>query len=117
LRIKLSGILFHDSLSRKWNDASGMIVKNKVELSKCDLSQPLGDFIGSDLSKKIRVHLCLSAADTQNPGNYTNLAIIHMNLLRRINFNLWYFQASALGSRHFAPELFDFISKHPAGAH
>jgi ubiquinone/menaquinone biosynthesis C-methylase UbiE len=38
-----------------------------------------------------------------------------MNLLRRLNFNLWYFSRPPWDSGISPPELFDFISKHPAG--
>ena len=38
-----------------------------------------------------------------------------MNLLRRINFNLWYFRRPPWDRGISPPELFDFISKHPAG--
>ncbi len=38
-----------------------------------------------------------------------------MNLLRRINFNFWYFSRPPWDSGISPPELFDFISKHPAG--
>ena len=38
-----------------------------------------------------------------------------MNLLRRINFNFWYFIRPPWDSGISPPELFDFISKHPAG--
>jgi ubiquinone/menaquinone biosynthesis C-methylase UbiE len=38
-----------------------------------------------------------------------------MNLIRRINFNLWYFSRPPWDSGISPPELFDFISKHPAG--
>ena len=38
-----------------------------------------------------------------------------MNLLRRINFNIWYFWRPPWDSGISPPELVDFISKHPAG--
>src|SRR5271157_1705061 len=38
-----------------------------------------------------------------------------MNFLRRINFNFWYFSRPPWDSGISPPELFDFISKHPAG--
>jgi len=38
-----------------------------------------------------------------------------MNLLRRINFNIWYFSRPPWDSGISPPELVDFISKHPAG--
>jgi ubiquinone/menaquinone biosynthesis C-methylase UbiE len=38
-----------------------------------------------------------------------------MNLLRRINFNFWYFSRPPWDTGISPPELFDFISKHPAG--
>ena len=38
-----------------------------------------------------------------------------MNLLRRINFNLWYFSRPPWDSGISPPELFDFLSSHPAG--
>jgi ubiquinone/menaquinone biosynthesis C-methylase UbiE len=38
-----------------------------------------------------------------------------MNLLRRINFNIWYFRRPPWDSGISPSELFDFISKHPAG--
>ena len=38
-----------------------------------------------------------------------------MNLLRRIHFNFWYFRSPPWDSGISPPELFDFISKHPAG--
>ena len=38
-----------------------------------------------------------------------------MNLLRRIHFNFWYFRRPPWDSGISPPELFDFISKHPAG--
>ncbi len=38
-----------------------------------------------------------------------------MNLLRRINFNIWYFRRPPWDSGISPPELVDFISKHPAG--
>ena len=38
-----------------------------------------------------------------------------MNLLRRINFNLWYFARPPWDSGISPPELFDFIANHPAG--
>ena len=40
---------------------------------------------------------------------------IFMNLLRRINFNVWYFRRPPWDSGISPPELLDFISKHPAG--
>lgn len=38
-----------------------------------------------------------------------------MTLLRRIHFNFWYFRRPPWDSGISPPELFDFISKHPAG--
>ncbi len=38
-----------------------------------------------------------------------------MNLLRRIHFNFWYLRRPPWDSGISPPELFDFISKHPAG--
>ena len=38
-----------------------------------------------------------------------------MNLLQRINFNFWYFGHPPWDTGISPPELFDFISKHPAG--
>ena len=38
-----------------------------------------------------------------------------MNLLRRINFNIWYFSRPPWDSGISPPELVDFISKHPVG--
>ena len=38
-----------------------------------------------------------------------------MSLLRRISFNFWYFRRPPWDSGISPPELFDFISKHPAG--
>jgi 2-polyprenyl-3-methyl-5-hydroxy-6-metoxy-1,4-benzoquinol methylase len=38
-----------------------------------------------------------------------------MSLLRQINFNLWYFRRPPWDRGISPPELFDFISKHPAG--
>ncbi len=38
-----------------------------------------------------------------------------MNLLRRLNFNLWYFARPPWDSGISPPELFDFIADHPAG--
>jgi SAM-dependent methyltransferase len=43
------------------------------------------------------------------------LLFIFMNLLRRLNFNLWYFRRPPWDRGISPPELFDFISKHPAG--
>jgi SAM-dependent methyltransferase len=38
-----------------------------------------------------------------------------MNLLRRLQFNFWYFGSPPWDSGISPPELFDFIQKHPAG--
>ena len=38
-----------------------------------------------------------------------------MNLLRRIHFNIWYFMRPPWDSGISPPELFEFISSHPAG--
>lgn len=38
-----------------------------------------------------------------------------MNLLRRLEFNLWYFGKAPWDSGISPPELFDFIEAHPAG--
>jgi len=43
------------------------------------------------------------------------LPFIFMNLFRRINFNFWYFSRPPWDTGISPPELFDFISKHPAG--
>src|ERR1700690_3734926 len=42
-------------------------------------------------------------------------ALLPMNILRRINFNVWYFGRPPWDTGISPPELFDFISRHPAG--